>query len=94
MQPDLFKEHIRIGTLVKGQPGIEEYLRQILPHGFESFSIMFWQTLGGTNLEEMAKRVQDVLAGTDVIISSLSIRKSFGNRGAGSGNIEGLGTAY
>jgi len=76
MQPDLFKEHIRIGTLVKGQPGIEEYLRQILPHGFESFSIMFWQTLGGTNLEEMAKRVQDVLAGTDVIISSLSL---FGN---------------
>lgn len=76
MKPDLSKEHIRIGTLVKGQPGIEEYLRQILPYGFESFSIMFWQTLGGANLEEMARRVQDVLADTDVIISSLSL---FGN---------------
>ncbi|MCP4398894.1 MAG: sugar phosphate isomerase/epimerase, partial [bacterium] len=70
------KERIRIGTLVKGQAGFEEYIRQLLPYGFESFSIMFWQTLGNADLNEMAARVKDVLADTDVIISSLSI---FGN---------------
>ncbi len=36
-----FKDAIRIGTLVNGGPGTVEYIRQILPHGFESFSITF-----------------------------------------------------
>ena len=76
MDISLSKENIRIGTLVKGQTGVEEYIRQILPHGFESFSIMFWQTLGGADLEDMAKGVKEVLADTGVIISSVSI---FGN---------------
>ena len=76
MSTNLSKEGIRIGTLVRGKAGVEEYIRQILPHGFESFSIMFWQTLGGANLEDMAKRVQEVLADTGVIISSVSM---FGN---------------
>ncbi len=76
MTSDLSKEAIRIGTLVRGKSGIEDYIRQLLPHGFESFSIMFWQTLGDTDLTEMAVRVKDALADTGVIISSLSI---FGN---------------
>jgi len=36
-----FKEGIRIGTLVSGGPNAAEYIRQMLPHGFESFSITF-----------------------------------------------------
>ena len=38
---------IRIGTLVKGNEGDPaNYIRQILPYGFESFQLTFWRTLG------------------------------------------------
>jgi len=68
--------NIRIGTLVgKGQDS-PDYIRQILHHGFESFGITFWQTLGGTDLERLAGEVKGVLDGSGVVISSLRI---FGN---------------
>ena len=76
MASDFSNEAIRIGTLVRGRDGVEEYIRQILPFGFESVSIMFWQSLGDSDLKEMAARVKNVLAETGVIISSLSV---FGN---------------
>lgn len=67
---------IRIGTMVDGkQPDPAGYLRQILPHGFESIQISFWQTLGGANLKELAPRVKDAL-GEQAIVSSLAV---FGN---------------
>jgi sugar phosphate isomerase/epimerase len=72
----MFEEKIRIGTLVKGGTGTADYLRQILPHGFESFSITFWQTLGGTDLRRLASEVKGVLAGSGAVVSSLSV---FGN---------------
>ncbi len=34
---------IRVGTLVSAGMGAPDYIRQILPHGFESFSLTFWQ---------------------------------------------------
>ena len=67
---------IRIGTLVSGNGADPAgYIRQILPHGFESFQITFWQTLGGANLPDMAARVKDVI-GDKAVISSLAV---FGN---------------
>jgi len=72
----VYHETIRIGTLVNGGAKTADYIRQILPHGFESFSITFWQTLGDTNLKRLAAEVKDALAGTEVVISSLGI---FGN---------------
>jgi len=72
----MYHEPIRIGTLVNGGAGTANYIRQILPHGFESFSITFWQTLGDTNLKKLAAEVKDALAGTEVVISSLGV---FGN---------------
>lgn len=66
---------IRIGTLVKGDSAVT-VLPQLIPHGFESFNLMFWQTTGGIDLKETAKRITDILAGKDIVISSLSI---FGN---------------
>ena len=71
----MFEDTIRIGTLVGGG-NAADYIRQILPHGFESFSITFWQTMGGANLKKLAKEVNEVLDGTDAVISSLAI---FGN---------------
>jgi sugar phosphate isomerase/epimerase len=71
-----FKDAIRVGTLVSGGPGTVEYIRQILPHGFESFSITFWKTCLGTDLKKLAEGVRRVLDGTGVIVSSVSV---FGN---------------
>jgi hypothetical protein len=64
-----------MGTWVGGGKNTAEYIRQILPHGFESFSITFWQTLGDTDLKRLAREVKDVL-GDQAVISSLGI---FGN---------------
>lgn len=67
---------IRIGTLVSGGKDTKKYIQQILPHGFESFSLTFWQTLGDTNIKTLAAEVKEALVGKDVVISSLGI---FGN---------------
>jgi sugar phosphate isomerase/epimerase len=68
MQPD-----IRIGTLAGKGPRTAEYIKAILPHGFESFQINFWQSLKGTDLARLAGELKEVLAGKDAIVSSLSI---------------------
>ena len=71
------KQHdIRIGTLVSSGRDSAEYIRQILPHGFESFSITFWQTLGDTDLVRLADEVRTVLDDTGAVVSCLGI---FGN---------------
>ncbi|MGM7721608.1 sugar phosphate isomerase/epimerase family protein [Metabacillus sp. Hm71] len=74
-------QQIRIGTLVNG-PNAMHTLPQIIPHGFESFSLTFWQTTNQTDLSELAKQVKDILAGKDIAISSLGI---FGNPLTGEG---------
>jgi len=67
---------IRIGTLVDGKGADPaDYIRQILPHGFESFQLTFWQTLGSVNLPDLAARVKDAI-GDQAVISSLAV---FGN---------------
>ena len=71
-----FKETIRIGTLVSGSPAATEYLRQILPHGFESFSITFWETCLETDLKKLAVDIHRVLDGSGAVVSSVSV---FGN---------------
>src|SRR5690348_11782877 len=71
-------DDIRIGTLAGKGNDTANYIRQILPHGFESFQINFWRYLGDTNLKKVAREVKDVLDedGGRAIISSLGI---FGN---------------
>ena len=71
----MFEDTIRIGTLVGGN-NAADYIRQILPHGFESFSITFWQTMGGADIKKVAREVNKVLDGTDAVVSSVAI---FGN---------------
>jgi sugar phosphate isomerase/epimerase len=65
---------IRIGTLVdgKGRDPVG-YIRQILPYGFESFSLTFWQTLGQVDLPRLADQVLTEIAAADARISCLSI---------------------
>ncbi len=72
MQKNLNKENIRIGTLVQAKHGAE-YIRQILKYGFESFSITFWQTFDGIDIKKLAGEINDVLSGTEAVISSIGI---------------------
>jgi len=77
-------QDIRIGTLASASPTLPSYLKQIIPHGFESFSITFWQKIDpAINLKTLAGEVKDVLEaasadaeGIKPIISSLGV---FGN---------------
>lgn len=52
------KEDIRIGTLVNKGMDSPAYIKQIIDHGFESFSIVFWQTTKGTDWKKLADGVR------------------------------------
>lgn len=65
---------IRIGTLASLDKGAA-YLQQILPHGFESFSLTAWQHLGNVDLKETAKAVLAAI-GDKAVISTVGV---FGN---------------
>ena len=67
---------IRIGTMVDGKGSDPAgYIAQMLPHGFESVQISFWQTLGDANLKELAPQVKDAV-GEQAVVSALAV---FGN---------------
>lgn len=65
---------IRIGTLVQAGAGAP-YIKQILPHGFESFQIFIWQHIGNVDLEGIAPKVLEA-CGDAATISSIGM---FGN---------------
>lgn len=67
---------IRIGTIVFGNDRTHEYVRQIIPHGFESLSVMFWLNHGQVDLSRMAGQLREEMQGHDTVISTLSV---FGN---------------
>lgn len=77
-------QKLRIGTLVDGGNALD-VLPQIIPYGFESFSLTFWQSTNNLDLTERAKRVKEIIAEEDVTISCLSI---FGNPLTGTGDNE------
>ena len=64
-------QDIRIGTLAGFNLGAN-YLRQIIPHGFESFELTAWEHLGAIDLTECAKAALDVLEDR-AIISSVGV---------------------
>lgn len=72
---DLSNEAIRIGTLAGANAGAN-YVRQMMLHGFESFSITFWKQIGNIDIKKLAAELKETLGDSGVIISSVSI---FGN---------------
>jgi len=52
---------IRIGTLVPAHDRTAEVIRQLLPHGFETFQISFGKSVGDLDLNGLAASVQRVL---------------------------------
>ena len=73
MQHDMKKEAIRIGTLVNGKPDPANYIKQILPLGFESFSITFLQTAKGVDFKKLSQDVKQAIQDSDTVISCISI---------------------
>ena len=61
------EETIRIGTMAGQGAKTAGYIRQILPHGFESFEVNFWQTLGGADLKRVAAEVKEVLGDSGAV---------------------------
>ena len=51
---------IRIGTLVNRGMDSADYISRILPHGFECFSLMFWQSCEDINFRKLPKGVKPV----------------------------------
>ncbi|MCP4639650.1 MAG: sugar phosphate isomerase/epimerase [bacterium] len=69
----MYTEPIRIGTLVSGSTHGADYIRQILPHGFESFEVNFWETVGDTDLSKLANEIAEVLEGSDAVVSCVGV---------------------
>jgi len=66
---------IKIGTLVTAG-NVTKVIPKLIPYGFETFSITFWETTGDCDLAKLADDTRKILDGTDCSISCLSI---FGN---------------
>ena len=68
---------IRIGTMVKANaPKPVDYVKKILPLGFESIQPFFWQTIGNVDVVRLASELREAISTRDVVISSLAM---FGN---------------
>jgi sugar phosphate isomerase/epimerase len=59
--------------MVYGGTHAADYIRQILPYGFESFAITFWETTGDNDMVKMADEIKGALAGSEAIVSALNI---------------------
>ena len=65
---------IRIGTLAGMDKGAAS-LKQILPHGFESFQLTCWKQIGAIDVDRTAREVLETI-GDRAVISSIGV---FGN---------------
>ncbi|HLL89861.1 MAG TPA: sugar phosphate isomerase/epimerase family protein [Tepidisphaeraceae bacterium] len=66
---------IRIGTLIP-HDNAANYIRQVLPHGFESFQLFIWEKIAaGVDLKKVAPEVL-AACGDKAVVSSLGM---FGN---------------
>lgn len=67
---------IRIGTMISANiENPADYVRQILPHGFESIEPFFWQVMN-KDLPRLAGELNEVIGDADITMSTLGM---FGN---------------
>ena len=72
----MYEEKVRIGTIISGGASTGDLIGELLPLGFESFAISFWQTMGGVDLKKLARQATEAVAGSGAVLSCLSV---FGN---------------
>jgi len=66
-------KNIAIGTLVKGADDPGNAIRLLAPFGFESFAVMYWETIGQTDLQATAAAVRQAASETGTVISAVSV---------------------
>lgn len=66
------QDTLRVGTLVRGDEAVK-VIPQIVKHGFESFNLNFWQTLGDVDLVETAARLRELADEHHFVISAVGI---------------------
>ncbi len=63
-------KQIRIGTCIPGEHALE-WLPPMVKAGFECVAVNFHMSLHGVDLKELAPKIDDILAGTGVYVSTL-----------------------
>ncbi|AIQ52625.1 sugar phosphate isomerase/epimerase family protein [Paenibacillus sp. FSL R7-0331] len=76
------QDTLRIGTLVGGGDAVR-VIPQIAKHGFESYSLTFWQSTGQTDLADTAARIRELAEEHQFVISAIGV---FGNPLTGTGD--------
>ncbi|MBN1673484.1 MAG: sugar phosphate isomerase/epimerase [Kiritimatiellae bacterium] len=76
MNQDVAVPDIRIGTIINTRMKAASTIEQILPHGFESFALFFWQHTRQIEWERLADEIHRVLDGTGAAISAIG---AYGN---------------
>ncbi|MDA1028610.1 MAG: sugar phosphate isomerase/epimerase [Bacteroidetes bacterium] len=67
-------DRIPIGTMVDGLiPNPAAYMANIIPDGFESFQLTFWQTIGQVGLQQLSDQVLRVLEPVAIPISAIGV---------------------
>lgn len=69
----MFTENIKIGTMTRGGAQVVEYLRALMPHGFETYEIVVPPEYGESDLERMADEVRETLSGSGQAVSALGM---------------------
>ncbi len=64
---------IPVGVLIKGDRDPAATIRTLAPQGFECFALMFWETVGDTDLTACADSVRAAVEETGTAISALSV---------------------
>jgi len=65
-------QDIKIGTLISAD-NLRKVMPKLIPCGFETFSITFWETTANHDLETLAKDTHKILEGTNCSISCISV---------------------
>jgi len=67
---------ISVGTMVRSKTCTPEYIKSLIPYGFECFALFWWQNFNDAGPDKLLKPVQDALKGSNAFISTLT---PFGN---------------
>ena len=68
------EKDIRIGTLVHGDNTAENYLKQIIPYGFESFAFTFGHNAGSIrDPEELAGKIMPMLEENNIKVGAIGL---------------------
>ena len=66
------KELIKIGTLVGGEQAVA-WMPELIRHGFESIAISYFNSSGGADFAEIAKKLKDAIGDSGITVSCVGV---------------------